>query len=205
MTLLNTDFILIQGSDGVNDSLFGTALNEQIFGYSGDDTLQGGDGNDTDLLFGGMGNDTLKGSVGADYYFFNDPTAKVESIGDNKIKVTSFEGTDIIENFNKNEDEIYVAENVSPNPDANPFTRVPLHDGTGPVNPPIFIEYRRVFGFTSLAPVKIKGNFILNKNLTLGSINSLPNSLYDNKLDFHTTNPLNISVLDIKINNFILN
>ncbi|GAA6619551.1 hypothetical protein [Scytonema sp. NUACC26] len=203
MTLLNTEFKLIQGSDGVNDNLFGTAVNEQIFGQAGDDTLHGGDGNDIDLLFGGMGNDTLKGSVGADFYFFNDPTAKVEYIESNKIKVTSFEGIDIIENFNENEDAIYVAENISPNPNANPFTKVPPHDGTGPVNPPIFIEYRQVLGFTSLAPGKIKGNGILNKNLTLGSINPFQNSLFENKLDIHTINHLNTSIFDIRATNFI--
>jgi hypothetical protein len=194
MMFSNTEFKVIEGSDTI-DNLFGTIGNDQIFGKGGDDTLYGSNGDDIDLLIGGLGNDTLKGSVGADYYFFNDPNTKYEYVDFNKIMVTSFEGTDIIENF-ENEDAIYIAENTSLNPNPNPLTKVPFHDGTSPVNPPIFIDYKRVLGFTTIAPPVIRGSYTFKKNLTLGSINSLQKPFYDNEVIFYTLNHLNTVFFD---------
>lgn len=195
MTLLNIEFNIIEGSDGVNDNLFGSALNDQIWGKQGDDTLHGGDANDTDFLIGGLGNDTLKGSAGADYYFFNDPTATVEYIEFNKIKVTSFEGIDIIENF-EDGDWIYKADMVTPNPSSGGATPVSLNNGTGPVNPPIFIVYKPILGFTTVAPPVIKGSYTLNNNFKLESINSLHDSFSGNGLNFSTINHLNTGIFD---------
>ncbi|KAF3883811.1 MULTISPECIES: hypothetical protein [Nostocales] len=194
MTVLYIEFNTIEGSDGANDILFGSELNDQIFGKQGDDTLGGGDGDDIDLLFGGLGNDTLKGSVGVDYYFFQDPNARMQDIGPNKIQVTSFEGIDIIENFEQG-DDIYIADTVTDSSSGG-TTQVPFHSATNPVNPPIFIEYKSVLGLTTLVPRVVVGSYKLNDNLKLGGIHSLHDSFSGNTPNFSTINHLNTGIFD---------
>lgn len=64
---------VIDGADGLNDTIFGDAGDDTIMAGLGDDTVYGGADNDlidggagADQLFGGAGNDTLTGGDGAD-------------------------------------------------------------------------------------------------------------------------------------------
>ena len=54
----------IDGSDGVNDTIFGNAGNDAIVAGVGDDLVYGGTGRDT--LSGGVGNDTIDGGADVD-------------------------------------------------------------------------------------------------------------------------------------------
>ena len=77
----------IRGSNGFNDDLRGTNLdntleglagNDKLNGRGGNDTLAGGSGNDT--LIGGSGSDTLIGGGGADVFVYTTPTQGVDSM-----------------------------------------------------------------------------------------------------------------------------
>lgn len=57
----------IDGVDGVNDTIYGYAGDDDIFAGDGDDLVFGGDGNDT--LAGGDGADTLSGGDGRDVFY----------------------------------------------------------------------------------------------------------------------------------------
>lgn len=54
----------IDGSDGLNDTIFGYGGNDVITAGDGDDTVYGGTGNDS--VLGGAGNDVLQGEAGND-------------------------------------------------------------------------------------------------------------------------------------------
>ena len=72
----------LNGSDLVNDQLYGLGGNDTVNGLAGDDAIYGGGGDDTlsggagndfieggdglDTVFGGVGNDTLRGNAGND-------------------------------------------------------------------------------------------------------------------------------------------
>jgi Ca2+-binding RTX toxin-like protein len=65
----------IKGTPG-NDTISGTAQDDQIYGFSGTDDLRGELGNDlvdggagNDFLYGGLGNDRVLGSAGDDWLF----------------------------------------------------------------------------------------------------------------------------------------
>jgi len=49
---------IINGSDGVDDTLYDTDLDDELNGFGGNDTLSGS-----------LGNDTLNGGTGDDYFF----------------------------------------------------------------------------------------------------------------------------------------
>jgi len=85
---------LIEGFNG-DDTLFGNRGNDSLDGGNGADILYGGAGGDRisggrgdDILVGGSGNDTLSGGSGSDRFVYNAFT----------------EGTDIITDFNPNND-----------------------------------------------------------------------------------------------------
>nr|MDZ8046868.1 M10 family metallopeptidase C-terminal domain-containing protein [Nostoc sp. DedQUE02] len=84
-----SDFIF--NSAVVDNTITGTAYNDDLFAGLGNDTLQGGDGNDrlfgeqgNDRLLGGFGKDTLYGGAGNDEfvfeYFDNSILAKEQDI-----------------------------------------------------------------------------------------------------------------------------
>jgi len=81
---------LIEGGEGNNTSLVGTADGDIIYGFEGDDSLTGGDGND--VLIGGAGNDTLTGGSAADEFAY-------ETGG-------QFGGDDVITDFSAAEGDI---------------------------------------------------------------------------------------------------
>jgi Ca2+-binding RTX toxin-like protein len=89
---------VLYGGNG-NDSLEGGKGNDTLYGGKGRDLLLGGDGSDRlvggeghDILVGGKGRDTLTGGKGQDMFVFNN------------LK----EGSDLITDFNPNEDLIDV-------------------------------------------------------------------------------------------------
>jgi len=64
----------IDGTDGLNDTIFGFGGDDRIDGGAGDDSIEGGEGNDTlsggagsNVLLGGAGNDTFIAGAGADF------------------------------------------------------------------------------------------------------------------------------------------
>ncbi len=82
----------VDGSDGVNDDLSGSNIDDLVQGRGGDDTLSGGNGDDIivggageDILFGGSDDDLLQGGTGNDQFRF-DPS-------------NDFEGDDVIDDF----------------------------------------------------------------------------------------------------------
>jgi Ca2+-binding RTX toxin-like protein len=98
----NTGNDLIYGSQGDDillghggvDVLLGDAGNDDLYGGIGDDSLDGGVGNDT--LFGDRGNDTLMGGLGRDRFILN-----------------SNNGTDIITDFEPNQDLISLSQGLT--------------------------------------------------------------------------------------------
>lgn len=84
---------LVNGNGGAN-RLSGGNGNDNLYGLAGKDTLYGGGGNDK--LVGGKGDDTLDGGGGADRFVFKR--------GD---------GSDIINNFNTNQDVIQIGRGAS--------------------------------------------------------------------------------------------
>ncbi len=60
----------IDGTDGLNDVVYGYGGNDNISSGSGNDTVYGGTGNDT--IYGGAGNDVLYGDAGNDSIFGGD-------------------------------------------------------------------------------------------------------------------------------------
>jgi Ca2+-binding RTX toxin-like protein len=87
------DYLNLGSSGGTID---GGAGNDYIQGWSGPDVLIGGSGND--FLFGKAANDTMTGGTGAD-----------------KFQVLTYNGLDVITDFNPAEDHLYVGwqQNVS--------------------------------------------------------------------------------------------
>lgn len=72
--------VLLRGLAG-NDTLFGSALDDQLFGGDGNDILRGNAGNDTlvggdgsDNLTGGAGGDSMLGGAGSDNFVFSKST-----------------------------------------------------------------------------------------------------------------------------------
>lgn len=89
--LLSSHFAF--ASVSTDDTVTGTALNDDLFGGLGNDTISGGVG--ADRLFGEAGNDTLDGGTGADRMFggLGNDTFKVDSMSD---YVNDTGGTDTI-------------------------------------------------------------------------------------------------------------
>ena len=88
--------------------LFGVEGDDSIYGRNGDDFLGGGVGDDTlhggggdDFILGGEGDDDLTGGEGKDV-FFSDLTLSFD--GDD-YSFSSTDGTDIIRDFDFNEDQ----------------------------------------------------------------------------------------------------
>ena len=81
---------------GDNDSLLGEAGKDTLTGGAGADLLNGGSGND--ILKGGRGKDTLSGGLGNDKLSGNG--------GEDLFNLTTGEGTDRIEDFNRLQDLI---------------------------------------------------------------------------------------------------
>ncbi|MFN6482143.1 MULTISPECIES: M10 family metallopeptidase C-terminal domain-containing protein [unclassified Nostoc] len=95
-----SDFIF--NSAVVDNTITGTAYNDDLFAGLGNDTLQGGDGNDrlfgeqgNDRLLGGFGKDTLYGGAGNDEFVFE--------YFDNSILAKE---QDIVIDFQKGQDKI---------------------------------------------------------------------------------------------------
>ncbi len=61
--------VFLRGGLG-NDTITGSALDNQLYGDEGDDVVAGGSGND--ILVGGIGNDTLSGDADNDYLIGGD-------------------------------------------------------------------------------------------------------------------------------------
>jgi Ca2+-binding RTX toxin-like protein len=80
--LTSDNFVLTNGV-----TINGEAGNDTLWGSNGDDTIDGGAGNDT--LFGGAGSDTLTGGTGSDVFQF-----------------TATAGSDVITDFDTNNDAI---------------------------------------------------------------------------------------------------
>ncbi|BDH44727.1 hypothetical protein TUM12370_07710 [Salmonella enterica subsp. enterica serovar Choleraesuis] len=90
------EFDVSRAGDG-NDILHGGEGNDLLFGGGGNDILNGGNGND--MLFGGDGDDILSGGAGNDILHGGS--------GKDTFKWTSEDiGSDIIKDFNINEDKI---------------------------------------------------------------------------------------------------
>jgi Ca2+-binding RTX toxin-like protein len=84
---------VIFGAGGA-DRLLGGDGDDFLNGYRGNDFLMGGAGNDT--LVGGAGNDTLVGSTGNDAFYFD----------------SNF-GNDVIMDFGKTGDELWLSKNIN--------------------------------------------------------------------------------------------
>jgi hypothetical protein len=101
-----------------NDTILGGADDDILFGEEGDDSISGGNGDD--FLGGGVGDDTLNGGDGDDYIlggegdddltggdgkdvFFSDLTLSYDD--DDGYSFSSTDGTDIIRDFDFNEDQ----------------------------------------------------------------------------------------------------
>lgn len=78
----------LRGGDG-KDTIYGGSGNDSIYGDKDADKLFGDAGNDT--LIGGLGNDTLTGGAGKDVFYYS-----------------SGDGSDVIADYNANEDKIYI-------------------------------------------------------------------------------------------------
>ncbi len=65
----------IDGTDGINDLIYGNGGNDSINAGLGNDSVYGGDGNDT--LIGGVGSDLLDGGTGIDLADYTASTAGV--------------------------------------------------------------------------------------------------------------------------------
>lgn len=72
-----------------DDTMAGSAYNDNLAGYAGNDTLEGGQGNDVlggnagnDELVGGGGNDTLSGGAGSDVFCFSGSGNGIDVITD---------------------------------------------------------------------------------------------------------------------------
>ena len=92
-----------------DDILFGETGDDNLKGGNGDDFVSGGEGGDTidggkgdDFILGGAGDDDLTGGDGKDV-FFSDLT--LSSDGDGGFSFASGDGTDIIRDFDFNEDQ----------------------------------------------------------------------------------------------------
>lgn len=87
---------------GDNDSLLGGAGEDDLFGNTGADLLDGG--SDKDVMKGDGGKDTLTGGLGNDKLFGG---------GDEDLfNLTTGEGTDRIEDFNRTQDLIGLGDNL---------------------------------------------------------------------------------------------
>ena len=82
----------------LDEDFYGTEFNDTIFGAEGKDYLRGQGGND--LLKGGDGNDTLVGGVGNDKL--------IGGKGKDTFKLSKGEGFDLIKDFKKSEDKIFI-------------------------------------------------------------------------------------------------
>jgi hypothetical protein len=98
----------VDGGDD-NDVLFGEGGNDRLFGGRGDDCISGGIGNDRidggrgdDYIIGGEGDDDLTGGDGKDVFFSD---LKLSYDDDGGFSFTSNDGTDIIRDFDFNEDQ----------------------------------------------------------------------------------------------------
>jgi len=63
-----TDYFIINGLDGSNETITGTSFADSISGGTGADVLSGGSGSDT--IIGGAGADNLSGGAGADRFTY---------------------------------------------------------------------------------------------------------------------------------------
>ncbi len=93
----DTDGDIVDGADGLNDTLYGYGGDDALSSGAGNDTVYGGDGNDTltgdtgnDALFGGAGddafvsdtgNDTLSGGGGSDNFSITEGDGSDSVIG----------------------------------------------------------------------------------------------------------------------------
>lgn len=100
------DGAVIHGNGG-NDTITGSQKDDFLSGGAGDDIVRGASGRDLilggsgdDVLSGGAGNDLIDGGAGYDTaVFLNDALADVTlTQDDNRIVVTSSEGTDALKN-----------------------------------------------------------------------------------------------------------
>ena len=81
----------IEGGDG-NDIIFGRSGGDELYGGSGDDIISAGQGND--ILIDGKGSDNLIGGADNDIFILSKNYKAIDS--------------DVIEDFNKNEDTIII-------------------------------------------------------------------------------------------------
>ena len=85
-------------SSYLDEDFYGTEFNDTIFGAKGKDYLRGQGGND--VLKGGAGNDTLVGGVGNNKL--------IGGKGKDTFKLSKGEGFDLIQDFKKSEDKIFI-------------------------------------------------------------------------------------------------
>jgi Ca2+-binding RTX toxin-like protein len=93
----------VQGTNGFNDNLGGSAADNVLSGWGGNDALYGLDGNDTlqgmdgnDHLVGGAGADTLSGGTGADRFVFGYTSDSPVGAGDVIVDFSQAEGDTIM-------------------------------------------------------------------------------------------------------------
>ena len=92
---------VFDGNDG-NDQLLGGNGDDILIGGNGNDILEGGDGNDQ--LLGGLGNDIINGEAGDDIL--------TGGLGEDSF-ILSNDGSDIITDFNVDEDIILLEGNLT--------------------------------------------------------------------------------------------
>ena len=135
-----------------SDRLIGTDGNDILAGFDGQDTLIGGAGND--ILVGGQGRDILTGGEGRDRFVYN-----------------SFdERTDIIIDFNVNEDFLVLTELFAQLPDngVDPITDGYLQFFPQGLNTRVQVNPDGVDGFFPIRTIAVLGN-VNAADLVVGS------------------------------------
>ena len=101
---------IIDGADGIDDTIYGYGGNDSIIGGTGNDTIDGGAGQDT--VFGGDGNDSLTGTGGYYYGGAGDDTIDVSGVTSSEglpyIYSSGGSGNDSIIGSDSVDDYVYV-------------------------------------------------------------------------------------------------
>lgn len=85
------NLLFATGTQGLNDTLVGTADNDRLLGGKGNDLISGGAGND--YISGGVGADTLIGGTGSDRFAY----LNINESGDTILDFAAGKGGDVID------------------------------------------------------------------------------------------------------------